>query len=225
MVQQKHDKNAALIDFGVALLENERVEHAARIFATSGLHVSSGKLEYFVERERRAKRADVLLNLFLNLSDGTKATTVDVNNLLLKLIPLFGAERDVNSIHRVQDKIRSVSFPVNEELRNCIEKNLEKIRQMKTHIDSGFVGCVYMLVLLLLIIRADDCLCARTSEDCARCSEIHEIVVLFYIWALYTPIDDLAICSQSKRFHWFAFITVQDIVGFCEEFPIVWSAR
>uniref|UniRef100_A0A0M3J2J9 DEK_C domain-containing protein n=1 Tax=Anisakis simplex TaxID=6269 RepID=A0A0M3J2J9_ANISI len=68
-----------------------------------------------------------LLNLFLNLSDGTKATTVDVNNLLLKLIPLFGAERDVNSIHRVQDKIRSVSFPVNEELRNCIEKNLKKV--------------------------------------------------------------------------------------------------
>uniref|UniRef100_A0A0M3J3H5 TPR_MalT domain-containing protein n=1 Tax=Anisakis simplex TaxID=6269 RepID=A0A0M3J3H5_ANISI len=33
MVQQKHDKNAALIDFGVALLENERIEHAARIFA------------------------------------------------------------------------------------------------------------------------------------------------------------------------------------------------
>ncbi|VDM36852.1 unnamed protein product [Toxocara canis] len=33
MVQNKHDRNSALLDFGVALLENERIEHAARVFA------------------------------------------------------------------------------------------------------------------------------------------------------------------------------------------------
>ncbi|KHN85245.1 Leucine-rich PPR motif-containing protein, mitochondrial [Toxocara canis] len=127
MVQNKHDRNSALLDFGVALLENERTEHAARVFATSGLHISSGKLEYFLEREVNAKRADVLLNLFTNLNEGGRAATVDLKNLLIKLVNLYGVERDSKGITRLQNELKRTSFPVNEELRRSIESNLKRV--------------------------------------------------------------------------------------------------
>uniref|UniRef100_A0A915AGX8 Leucine-rich PPR motif-containing protein, mitochondrial n=1 Tax=Parascaris univalens TaxID=6257 RepID=A0A915AGX8_PARUN len=123
MVQHKHDKNAALLDFGLALLENERNDHAARVFSTSGLHISSGKLEYFVKRELRLRKPDVLLMLFTNLSEGGRASTVDLNNLLMKLVGFYGSEGNDEGITRLQEAIKKASFPVNEELRKCIESN------------------------------------------------------------------------------------------------------
>lgn len=126
MVQNRHDKNTALIDFGVALLEKGKTEHASRVFGASGLHINKGKMEYFIKREIQSRRPDVLVHLFTNLNVEEKASTSDLTRLAMSAVRLFGNEGNTEGITAFEEELKRTSFPMNEALKKEISYNLKK---------------------------------------------------------------------------------------------------
>lgn len=89
LIELRHGKNLALLDFGVVLLEKNKKDMAARIFATNGLHFTHERIGFFVNRERGMKRPDVLVDLYQICKKNGLADVSDQTTLLSSAHDLY----------------------------------------------------------------------------------------------------------------------------------------